>query len=365
MSASHDLPQLPPYPLHESVKDKLDPEYVAFYNKHVINIQQVHLQPVEASRTSGVLIPGGGPLLDVAKTEDVSIQRQAADGPAVPLRIFTPKGEKPSDGWPVMLYLHGGGWVLGNINTENTVCTNLCSRSQCVVVTVDYRCGSIPHPRSLIYMHNVTDECQFWMDRLAPENPWPAAVHDCWEALLWLVTEGPSRLGVNISKMATGGSSAGGNLAAIMTHKALTLPTPVRFLAQLLSVPVTDNTATITNNEAYRLYEHTPALPAAKMYWYRDHYLPDETKRLHPEASPIFYNDDWSLLPHALIMVGELDVLRTEGEQYAEKLRKAGVEVDLQVMKGMPHPFLAMDEALSEGKRSITLMCDTLNRVFH
>ncbi|KAK1141947.1 hypothetical protein N8T08_008270 [Aspergillus melleus] len=336
MSISND-PQ-PPYPLHSSVKDLLDPEYVDFYNQHVINLQQVHLQPVEASRTGGVLIPGGGPLLDVGKTEDITIRRRETEGPEILLRAFTPKGEKPASGWPVMLYFHGGGWVLGNINTENPVCTNLCVRGNCVVVTVDYR--------------------------LAPENRWPAAVHDCWEALLWLLADGPSRLSVDTSKMATGGSSAGGNLASIITHKALMLSPSVHFLAQLLSVPVTDNTATVENNESYRRYERTPALPAPKMYWYRNHYLPDEADWANAEASPLFYRGDWSQLPRALVMVGELDVLRTEGEQYAEKLTKAGVQVDLQVMKGMPHPFLAMDGVLQEGKRSITLMCDLLKEVF-
>ena len=199
---------------------------------------------------------------------------------------------------------------------------------------------------------------------LAPENPFPAAVHDCWEALLWLVHQGPSAISIDPSRMATGGSSAGGNLAAVMTHKALSLSPPVRFQVQLLSVPVTDNTATVANNEAYRRYERTPALPAAKMIWYRDHYLPRESDRTDPEASPLFYKGDWSQLPPALVMVGELDVLRTEGEQYAEKLQKSGVEVNLQVMKGMPHPFLAMDGVLSEGKRCITLMCDALQEAF-
>lgn len=171
-------------------------------------------------------------------------------------------------------------------------------------------------------------------------------------------------LSINASKLATGGSSAGGNLASIMTHKALTLNPPVKFLAQLLSVPVTDNTASVENNESYRRYERTPALPALKMYWYRDHYVPNQADRTNPESSPLFYTGDWSQLAPALVMVGELDVLRTEGEQYAEKLQKAGVEVDLQVMKGMPHPFLAMDGALSEGKRCITLMCDALEKAF-
>lgn len=135
---SQPQPQ-PPYPLHPSLKDHLDPEYVAFYNKYVINQQQVHYQPVSASRTSGVLIPGGGPLLDVGKTEDITFKRGETTGPDVTVRCFTPRGKTPAGGWPVMLYFHGGGWVLGNIDTENTVCTNLCNRGECVVVTVDYR----------------------------------------------------------------------------------------------------------------------------------------------------------------------------------------------------------------------------------
>ncbi|KAF7719055.1 Alpha/beta hydrolase fold-3 domain-containing protein [Penicillium ucsense] len=330
--------QQPPYPLHDSVKHLLDPEYVDFYNQHLIDRQQVHLQPVAASRTSGVLIPGAGPMLQVGKTHDLLVPRQASQGPAVPIRVFTPPGQAPANGWPVMLYFHGGGWVLGNINTENVVCSNLCVRGNCVVITVDYR--------------------------LAPEDPFPAAVHDSWEALLWLVQQGPSAIAIDASRMATGGSSAGGNLAAVMTHKALTLSPPVHFQAQLLSVPVTDNTATVANNDSYRRYERAPALPAAKMMWYRNHYLPEEKDRTNPEASPLFYDGDWSQLPPALVMVGELDVLRVEGEQYAEKLSKAGVSVNLQVMKGMPHPFLAMDGVLKEGKRCITLMCDALQEAF-
>lgn len=203
-----------------------------------------------------------------------------------------------------------------------------------------------------------------FFESLAPEHPWPAAVHDCWEALLWLTSQGPSQLPIDISKIATGGSSAGGNLACIITQKALTLSPPVHFKAQLLSVPVTDNTASVETNRAYREYEHTPALPAAKMLWYRNHYLPNQKDWDNPEASPLFWTGDWSALPRALVMVGELDVLRTEGEEYSEKLKQAGVQVDLQVMKGMPHPFLAMDAVLKEGKRSITLMCDLLTEVF-
>lgn len=140
MSISADPAPQPPYPLHESVRDRLHPEYVDFYNKYIINQQQVHLRPVAASRTSGILIPGGGPVLEVGKTEDINIKRRETEGPDVQVRVFTPKGEKPEGGWPVFLYFHGGGWVLGTIDTENTVCSNVCVRAKCVVVTVDYRC---------------------------------------------------------------------------------------------------------------------------------------------------------------------------------------------------------------------------------
>lgn len=129
----------PPYPLHESIVHKLDPQYVAFYNKYIINAQQVHYQPVSASRVGGKLIPGGGDNLPVAKAEDIAIQRKETSGPDVKVRAFTPEGTAPNDGWPVMIYFHGGGWVLGNIETENAVCTNMCNRAKSVVITTDYR----------------------------------------------------------------------------------------------------------------------------------------------------------------------------------------------------------------------------------
>lgn len=131
----------PPYPLHPSVAARVHPEYATFYNKYIIDKQQVHLQPVSASRVGGVIIPGGGPVLPVGKTEDFAIDRTASTGEgAVKVRVFTPEGSPPSEaGWSVFLYFHGGGWVLGNIDTENTVCSNVCKRAGVVVVSVDYR----------------------------------------------------------------------------------------------------------------------------------------------------------------------------------------------------------------------------------
>src|SRR3569833_661783 len=130
---------LPPYPLHDTVVDRIDPEYAAFYNKHIFDKQQVHLQPVEASRTSGILIPGAGPLHPVGDTSDHTFPRAESEGPDVRVRCFTPAGEVPDGGWPTCVYFHGGGWVLGTIDTENVIATNLCARGKCVVVAVDYR----------------------------------------------------------------------------------------------------------------------------------------------------------------------------------------------------------------------------------
>lgn len=145
----------PPYPLHESVRNRLHPAYVKFYNDHIIDKQQVHLQPVAASRTSGTLIPGGGPPLPVGSVRDISIHRRETDGPDIKLRVFTPDGPRPENGWPVTVYFHGGGWVLGNIDTENTVCTHMCSRAKSVVVSVDYRYLLPLHsPQSLMKLQN-------------------------------------------------------------------------------------------------------------------------------------------------------------------------------------------------------------------
>lgn len=150
-----------------------------------------------------------------------------------------------------------------------------------------------------------------------------------------------------------------------MCHKAVSAPAAVpKFLTQLLIVPVMDNTATISNNISWGENQFSPALPAEKMLWYRRHYLPDPNTWSEPEASPLLYGDGWEIQPHALVVCGELDVLRTEAELYAAKLKKSGVAADLKIMKGMPHPFLAMDAALQQGRDAISFMVEALKHAF-
>jgi acetyl esterase/lipase len=323
----------PPYPLHESVASLLDPQYVEFYNKYIINAQQVQYQPVEASRTSGTLIPGASEPLTVAETKDYHIERQETkgDGP-VAVRVFTPTGEAPEGGWPAFLYMHGGGWVLGNINTENVHCTHWAQLGKCVVVSVDYR--------------------------LAPESPFPAAVDDTWEAYLWLA-QNKAGLNINTDRLAAGGSSAGGNLTAVLAHMLIernnssTTKLPgLKF--QLLIVPVCDNNATKETYDTWKKYEFTAALPADKMMWYRYKYLPNKEDWTNPRASPINYPDaSFKQLPPAHIAVAGLDILSGEGEAYRQKLEKNGVKVTFKSYPGVPHPVMAMNGVLDKGKQLV------------
>lgn len=333
--SQENTPQ-PPYPLHPSVEPLLDPQYVEFYNKYIINNQQVQYQPVEASRSSGTLIPGGADQLEMASIKDYTIQRvetSPGDTP-VSVRVFTPKGEAPEGGWPAFLYMHGGGWVLGNINTENVHCTHWAEHGKCVVISVDYR--------------------------LAPEDPFPAAVDDTWEAYLWLV-QGKSGLNINLQKLAAGGSSAGGNLTAVLTHMINEREELPQLKFQLLIVPVCDNTASKETYDTWSKYEFTAALPADKMMWYRYKYLPNQSDWSSPRASPIFYPDSsFKKCPPAHIAVAGLDVLSGEGEKYREKLQANGVSVTFKSYPGVPHPVMAMNGVLDKGKQLVSECSEAL-----
>jgi acetyl esterase/lipase len=221
--------------------------------------------------------------------------------------------------------------------------------------------------------------------RLAPEDPYPAAVVDVWEALLWSISEGAVALKLDIQQYALAGASAGANLAAVMAQRLLSRPevrSQIGIKLQLLVVPVTDNTATVDNNPTWKAYEFTPALSAAKMMWYRRHYLPNPKTWTEPEASPLLLSAKQFVgLPPAQILVGELDILRHDGEEYARKLRAAGVDVKLEIMPGMPHrechsrhpktianiaaAFMAMDAVLDQGQRAITIVCESLRAALH
>ncbi|KAG6860689.1 hypothetical protein C0995_008602 [Termitomyces sp. Mi166 len=283
--------QIPHQPLHPSVIARLDPEYVEFHNTALQYIVPPHtLSWDPAIRDEPAVVPGGSPPLEVAKTQDFDL-------PHTKIRTFTPHGTVPEGGWPVFIFFHGG--------------------ARCVVISVDYR--------------------------LSPENPYPAAVEDAIDALDWVMQNGASTLGINTSTIAVGGSSSGGNLAAILALKAVERKPPIPLKFQLLVVPVIDNTASVDN--LWAANQNAPWLSPNRMLWFRDNYLPNVEDRTKWDASPIFAPKELlARVPSAWIGVAALDILKEEGVLYGEKLKELGVEVEIVIYEGAPHPIMAMDE---------------------
>jgi acetyl esterase len=229
-----------------------------------------------------------------------------ADG-EIPVRIFTPPGDAPL---PVHVYLHGGGFWLGTIDQFEATCRATAAGAGCVVVSVGYR--------------------------LAPEHPFPTAAEDCYAAVVW-VAEHAGDLGADATRVSVGGSSAGGNLAAVVSLIARDRGGPPLVL-QVLDIPVTDLTMSRPsideNGEGY-------VLTKKSMADYVGYYTPDPADRRNPYASPLLA-DDLAGLPPAVVLTMEFDPLRDEGEAYAERLRAAGVAVTHRRFDGQFHGSVAM-----------------------
>ncbi|EAU81237.2 hypothetical protein CC1G_09481 [Coprinopsis cinerea okayama7 len=366
-------------PIHPSLLDKLDPEFIDFYNRELIHIVPPHTLPWTPDIRNAPAVPGGSTPLPVGRIQDFDVEQTR-------VRVYTPPGEVPDGGWPVFLFFHGGGWTLGNIASESAFCTNMCivrlrrleldrtfystidgdrvCGADCVVISVDYR--------------------------LAPENPYPAAVQDAVDALVWTVHTGAKLLDLDLGRLAVGGSSSGGNLAAVLAIKVNanqipstteSTPLPANLIKfQLLIVPVIDNTlstssgseststttSTTTNSTStWSTNQHTPWLTPARMLWFRSNYLPNPQDRGNWDASPIFAPKEWVRgLPKTWIALAELDILCGEGLEYAEKLKREGVEVEVEVYRGAPHPVMAMDGVLSVGRKLVKDAAGKLKEAF-
>lgn len=140
----------PGRPIHPSMENRMNADYKAYYNANTLNLPKLSDLPIAAIRAAPRgPYPGSGPLAPVGKTEDIEIVPESgpSKGVKIPARCYTPEGEAPQGGWPVLVYYHGGGWVVGSLESETDVITNVCSRSKCVIVSVDYRCVSSRNER--------------------------------------------------------------------------------------------------------------------------------------------------------------------------------------------------------------------------
>ena len=262
-----------------------------------------------------------------------AVEDRAIPGPAggVPVRIYRP--DPDAGALPALVYYHGGGHVIGNLDTHDAVARNLCNGAGCVVVSVDYR--------------------------LAPEHKFPAAAQDAFAAVQWCAAHG-AELGIDPERMAVGGDSAGGNLAAVAALMARDAGGPAIRL-QVLVYPVTDYAC---DTASYRTYaQGYGMLEAQSMRWFRDHYLSGEADRLDWRAAPL-RAADLSGLPPALVLTAQCDVLHDEGEAYAQRLRAAGAEVDYRDCEGMIHGFFTMAPMIDGAVRAQALVCEALKTAF-
>ena len=273
-----------------------------------------------ASRNSLFAALGGSPP-KVSKVTERTIPGPSGE---IRVRIYTP-GTPIYDaaGYPLLVYFHGGGWVLGNLDTHDSLCRSFANTAECIVVSVDYR--------------------------LAPENRFPAAVEDAYGAVCW-VSENARYLDGNSSRLAVGGDSAGGNLAAVSCLMSRARKGP-ELAHQLLLYPVLDLSNFDTGS--YHVHGNGYLLTAESMVYYRDQYLRDEEDRSNPYASPLLA-EDFSGLPPATVAAAELDILTDEGRTYVDRLNGDGVPATYLCYDRMIHPFLNFLEVVDQANAAAT-----------
>ncbi|MBE7940371.1 MULTISPECIES: alpha/beta hydrolase [Ramlibacter] len=253
-------------------------------------------------------------------------------GPAgeIPLRLYRPAGSAAGALLPVLVYYHGGGWVIGDLDTHDTLCRELANGSGCAVVAVDYRMG--------------------------PEHRFPAASDDALAAARWVRANAAS-LQVDGARMALGGDSAGGNLAAV-TALAMRDAGDAPAAFQLLIYPATDQrclTASYqANGQGYLLTQDT-------MRYFHGHYFGDDTHNLDWRASPMLAAS-LEGVPPALVLTAGFDPLRDEGTAYAQRLTESGVRTTLVCFERQIHGFILMGRVLDEANAAVQLCADTLRR---
>lgn len=245
----------------------------------------------------------------------------------VRIRLYRP--EAAHRALPGIVYMHGGGWVIGSHLTHDSITAQIALRVPAVVASVHYA--------------------------LAPEHPYPAAVEDCRAVLDWMFEQAPA-LGVDPQSVFTCGDSAGGNLATVLAWQQRNAEQRLR--GQVLVYPCVDIDFT---RASYLSEANAPFMTAAEMIWFWQQYCPDPAQRLEPEAVPMRAADLTGMAP-ALVMVAEHDVLRDEGIAYAQRLRAAGVATDLRVGRGLIHGHLRAGGVCRAAAREFDALCGWIRR---
>jgi acetyl esterase len=273
--------------------------------------------PVEEARKAAYgLAQLGGEPEEVGRVENRRIPARSGE---IAVRVYTPEGDGP---FPGVVYLHGGGWVICDLETHDNVCRAISRRAGAVVVAVDYR--------------------------MSPEHKFPAALEDSEDATRWTAANAKT-LGIDAARLAIAGDSAGANMATVIAARARDAGGPALAL-QVLVYPVTNLSSLDT--PSHREFAEDHFLTASSIEWFMSHFLARAEDARHPHASPAFL-EDLRGLPPALVITAECDPLRDEGEAYARRMQEAGVSVTETRYAGMIHPFLNMLGATSGAQKAV------------
>jgi acetyl esterase len=265
------------------------------------------------------------PRVPLARVDDISIP--GGDGVQLAARLYAPSAER----LPALLYFHGGGFTIGNLETHDSLCRQLALRSGAAVVALDYR--------------------------LAPEHRFPVAVNDTWAAMSWLADQGHT-LGLDGNRMAVGGDSAGGTLAAVAALHARDIGLPLAL--QLL---ITPGTTAHQDTPSHTTFAKGYLLDADGIGWFFDHYIPHE-QRSDWRFAPLNADDAEGVAP-ACFVIAECDPLVDEGLAYADKLRAAGVQIQLELYRGVTHDFIKMGRSLPEANHALDAAATALKNAFN
>jgi acetyl esterase/lipase len=265
----------------------------------------------------------------IFRSEDRRIQGPGSD---IPLRIYTPRELKPAEKLPILIWYHGGGFVIGSLDTHDSACRMLANQADCLVVSVDYR--------------------------LAPEHKFPAGVEDCQAAMKWVALHAVE-FGGDPARIAVGGDSAGGNLAAVMAILARDAAHP-KLVFQLLIYPCV---APEPETGSHHKFKEGYVLSRNSITWFYKQYLRNAKDAKDFRFAPLIH-DDLSNLPPSLILVAGYDPLRDEGIDYAKRLIEAGNRVSLTNYEGAVHGFFLMGGVLDASKRAVAESAAALRQAF-